>query len=191
MKHPHLFPLTWSASSKYVLISFWILCSFDLLVSSCTKIRVVFDSNFNWYYVFIPPFRAGPTSLFFTFKYFLVFFVSFVFVKFILSYFQTLYSFGGNYHTLWNMTGFPSSSAVKNPPAMQETQIWPLGWKDSWEEGMETHSGILAWRISWTKEPGGLQSLRSQRNRHNWSDLARTHTEHDVSTFIQDFLCVL
>ena len=120
MKHPHLFPLTWSASSKYILISFWILCSFDLLVSSCTKIRVVFDSNFNWYYVFIPPFRAGPTSLFFTFKYFLVFFVSFVFVKFILSYFQTLYSFGGNYHTLWNMTGFPSSSAVKNPPANAE-----------------------------------------------------------------------
>ena len=56
---------------------------------------------------------------------------------------------------------------VKNPPAMQETWVRSLGWADPLEEGMATHSSILAWRISWTEEPGGLQSMRSQRVRHN------------------------
>ena len=45
---------------------------------------------------------------------------------------------------------------VKNLPAMQETQVQPLGQENSLEEGMATHSSILAWRISWTEEPGGL-----------------------------------
>ena len=44
---------------------------------------------------------------------------------------------------------------VKNPPAVQETQIQSLGWEDPLEEGMATHSRILAWGISWTEEPGG------------------------------------
>ena len=48
---------------------------------------------------------------------------------------------------------------VKNPPAMQETQIRSLGWKDPLEKGMATHSTSLAWRISWTEEPGGLPSM--------------------------------
>ena len=52
---------------------------------------------------------------------------------------------------------------VKNPPAMQETQVRSLGWEDPLEEEMATHSSILAWRIPWTKEPGGLQSMGSQR----------------------------
>ena len=43
----------------------------------------------------------------------------------------------------------------KNPPAMQETQVQSLGWKDSLEKGMATHSSILAWRIPWTEEPYG------------------------------------
>ena len=45
---------------------------------------------------------------------------------------------------------------VKNPPAMQETLIPFLGWEDPLEEGMATHSSILAWRIPWTEEPGEL-----------------------------------
>ena len=48
---------------------------------------------------------------------------------------------------------------VKNPPAMQETEkswVQSLGWEDSLEEGTATHSSILAWRIPWTEEPGGL-----------------------------------
>ena len=47
---------------------------------------------------------------------------------------------------------------VKNPPAMQKTPVQSLGQEDPLEEGMATHSSILAWRIPWTKEPGGLQS---------------------------------
>ena len=46
---------------------------------------------------------------------------------------------------------------VKNPPAMQETQVQSLGQEDPLEKGMTTHSSIPAWRIPWTEEPGGLQ----------------------------------
>ena len=51
--------------------------------------------------------------------------------------------------------GVPGGSAVKNLPAMQETQILSLGWDDLLEEGIATPSSILAWRIAWTEEPGG------------------------------------
>ena len=47
---------------------------------------------------------------------------------------------------------------IKNLPAMKETQVQSLGWEDPMEEGMITHSSILAWRISWIEEPGGLMS---------------------------------
>ena len=49
------------------------------------------------------------------------------------------------------------AQTVKNPPAMHETQAWFLGQEDPLEKGMATHSSILAWRILWTEEPGGLQ----------------------------------
>ena len=58
---------------------------------------------------------------------------------------------------------------VKNLPAMQETWVRFLGQEDSLEKGMATHCSILAWRIPWTEEPGGLQSMGSQRARHNWA----------------------
>ena len=64
---------------------------------------------------------------------------------------------------------------IKNPPTMQETQVPSLGWEDPLEEGMATHSSILAWRIPWTEEPGGLQSMGSQRVGHNWA------TKHSTS----------
>ena len=51
---------------------------------------------------------------------------------------------------------------VKNPPAMHETQVLPLDWEDPLKNGMTTHSRILAWRIPWTEEPGGLQSMELQ-----------------------------
>ena len=57
---------------------------------------------------------------------------------------------------------------------MQEMRIWSLGHKDPLEEGMATHSSILAWRIPWTEEPDGLQFRGSPRVWHDWSDLART-----------------
>ena len=56
---------------------------------------------------------------------------------------------------------------VKNPPAMQETWVRSLGQEDPLEEGMATHCSILAWRIPWTEELGGLQSLGSQRVGHD------------------------
>ena len=56
---------------------------------------------------------------------------------------------------------------VKNLPAMQETQLQSLVWEDPLEKGMATHSSILASRIPWTEEPGGLQSMGSQRVGHD------------------------
>ena len=56
---------------------------------------------------------------------------------------------------------------IKNPPAMQEIRVSSLGWEDPLEKGTATHSSILACRIPWTEEPGGLQSMRSQRVRYN------------------------
>ena len=55
--------------------------------------------------------------------------------------------------------GFSCGSVVKNPPAVQETQVQSLGQEDPLEEGMTTHSSILAWKISWTEELGRLQSM--------------------------------
>ena len=56
---------------------------------------------------------------------------------------------------------------VKIPPAMQKTQVQSLGWEDPLENGTATHSSILSWRIPWTEEPGRLQSMGSQRVRHD------------------------
>ena len=52
---------------------------------------------------------------------------------------------------------------VKNLPAMQVTWVRSLGWEESLQKGMAAHSSILAWRIPWTEEPGGLQSMGLQR----------------------------
>ena len=59
------------------------------------------------------------------------------------------------------------AQTVKNLPAVQETQIQSLDQEDVLETGMATHSSILAWRIPWTGEPGGLQSMGSPRVRHD------------------------
>ena len=59
------------------------------------------------------------------------------------------------------------SQMVKNLPAMLETWVQSLGQEDPLEEGRATHSSILAWIIPWTEEPGGLQSMESQRDRHD------------------------
>ena len=59
------------------------------------------------------------------------------------------------------------AQAVNNPPTMQETWVQSLGWEDPLKAGMATHSSILAQRISWTEETSGLQSMGSQRVRHD------------------------
>ena len=60
---------------------------------------------------------------------------------------------------------------VKNPPALQdarqETRVRPLGWEDPLQKGMATLSSILAWRLPWTEEPGGLESMGSKRVGHD------------------------
>ena len=77
-----------------------------------------------------------------------------------------------------NKAYFPSpmcvlgGSVVKNPPEMQELQetwVQSVSWEDLLEKGMAGHSSILAWRIPRTEEPGGLQSIRSQKVGHNWT----------------------
>ena len=55
------------------------------------------------------------------------------------------------------------AKTVKNPPTMQETKVQSLGREDALEKGMATYSSILAWRIPWTEEPGGLQSMGLQK----------------------------
>ena len=66
-----------------------------------------------------------------------------------------------------HMRGFCSGSVVKSPPVMQETRVRSLDREDPLEEGMATHSSIVAWRIPWTEEPCGLQSMGLQRVRHD------------------------
>ena len=68
---------------------------------------------------------------------------------------------------LYGLNEIPRAQMVKNLPVMQETWVQSLGWEDSLEKGMATHSSILAWRIPWTEEPGELQSMWSQTVGHN------------------------
>ena len=58
---------------------------------------------------------------------------------------------------------------IKNLPTMQDTWVQSLGQEDPLEKGMATHSGILAWKIPWTEEPGKLKSIESPTVRHNWA----------------------
>ena len=73
---------------------------------------------------------------------------------------------------------------VKNQPARQETRVESLGQEEPLEKGMATHSSILAWRIPWTEEPGGLQSMESQRVGHDLVTDTLTLTSKE-SSFIK------
>ena len=74
------------------------------------------------------------------------------------------------------MNGAPLvAQMVKNLPAMWETWVRSLDQQDPLEKGMATYSSVLAWRILWTEEPGGLQSMGSQRVGHDWA--TNTHTQ--------------
>ena len=73
---------------------------------------------------------------------------------------------------IWNCPflpkDFPGGWDGKNLPTMQESSVQPLDWDEALEKEMATHSSILVWKIPWTEEPGGLQSMGSQRVGHNW-----------------------
>ena len=73
---------------------------------------------------------------------------------------------------------------VKNLRTMQDTQVRSLGWEDPPEKEIATHSSILVWRILWTEEPGGLQSVGSQRVRHNQATNTHTHTHTHTHNFV-------
>ena len=78
---------------------------------------------------------------------------------------------------------------VNNLPAVQETQAQSLGQDDPREKEMAMHSRILAWRIPWTKEPGGLQSMGSQRVGHNWvTKHSHRETNQILETVVDFFL---
>ena len=71
------------------------------------------------------------------------------------------------YHTGWLHSLV--AQTVKHLPVRRETRVRSLGWEDSLEKKMATHSSILAWKIPWTEEPGGLQSKGLQRVGHDWA----------------------
>ena len=80
---------------------------------------------------------------------------------------------------LWFYWGFPGGTSGKELPANAgdiKMLVQSLGQEDPLEEGMATHSSILAWRFPWTEETGGLWFIESQRVGHDWSDLPHRHT---------------
>ena len=83
---------------------------------------------------------------------------------------------------------------VKNPPAMQENWVRSLGWEDPLDKEMATYWSILAWRIPWTEESGGLQFLESKRAGHNWVTntlvLAVWHWQADILFRTESFTLI-
>ena len=94
-----------------------------------------------------------------------------------------------------NMRASLVAQRLKCLPPMWETRVWSLGHEDPLEKEMATHSSILAWRIPWTEEPGGLQSTGSQRVRHDWVTLLTYLEEIKLLYFVicnnLDFLSIL
>ena len=75
---------------------------------------------------------------------------------------------------------------TRNLPAMQETWVRSLGWEDPLEEGTATHSSILAWRIPWTEEPGGLKPMG-----HEESDITKGTAQTHACACLKHFLCTV
>ena len=86
--------------------------------------------------------------------------------------------------------GFPSGSAVKNMPTVQEMHGWSLDREDPLKEGMANHSNIFASKIPWTEEPESLESMKSQRVGHDWSNWVCTHGRSNFS-FLRNLHTVL
>ena len=104
---------------------------------------------------------------------------------------KRLSSSSSSRHITW---GFHLALVVKNPPAnaeTEETRVWSLGWKDPLEEAMATNSSTLASRIPWTEESGGLQSMRSQRVRYDWSKWLSTAQQHTTYFHFAELLPLL
>ena len=89
-----------------------------------------------------------------------------LFAKFVIGPWQ-VEKCASNFRHCFGILRLPGGLEGKDLPAVRETQVQSLGWDDPLEEGMATHSCILAWRIPWTEEPGRLQSMGSQRFGHD------------------------
>ena len=102
---------------------------------------------------------------------------------------------------LWLLTSQASLvvQSIKTLPVMLETQVQSLGGKDPLEKEMPTHSSILAWRIPWTEEPSGLQSMESQRVGHDWETITFTfpfwllspfqlHCQFELLVYLKSFV---
>ena len=76
---------------------------------------------------------------------------------------------------------------VKRLPAMRESWVPPLGWEDPLEKEMTTYSSILAWEIPWTEEPGGHQSMGSQRVGHDWATKHSVRSKFIMSLILKNF----
>ena len=76
------------------------------------------------------------------------------------------------------------AQTVKNPPTMQETWVWPLDWENHLQEGMATYSLILAWRIPWTEEPGGLYSPWGRKHSDMTEWLSISQREHKAQYWL-------
>ena len=79
------------------------------------------------------------------------------------------------------------AQTVRNPPAMREIWAQSLGWEDPLENRMATQSSILAWRIPWTEEPGGLQSTESQRVRQDWETNTSLFTHGNLEGYREKY----
>ena len=91
---------------------------------------------------------------------------------------QTKSCIAGRFFTSWaTRKSSLVAQMVKSPPAMWETCVWSLDQEDPLEKGMASHSIILAWKILWTEEPGGLQSMGSQRVGPDWTTNTLTTRE--------------
>ena len=132
-------------------------------------LAILWNSAFNWIYLSLSPLLLAS-------------FHSSALHKassdnhFAFSLFLNLWN-GFVYCLLYNITDL--LQMVKNLPAMQETWVECLGWEDPLGKGMTTHISILAWKIPWTEEPGGLQSMVLQRVGHNWATSLSFFHFHD------------
>ena len=82
--------------------------------------------------------------------------------------------------------GLPGSPVIKNPPAVQETQVQSLGWEDPLEESMATHSSVLAWGIPWTEEPGSPWCCKESDMTEATEHTLHTHT-HTQMLSLENF----